>query len=115
MEMITLKERFQNKGTTVCLFLENPRSCIILILTKKKKVTDNKTFWKTIKPFLSNKIVSREKLALIEEDQIVESDINTVQILNIFFSNIVNHLKIAEYANCDPILVTSTIQMLNPL
>ena len=36
MEMITLKERFQNKGTTVCLFLENPRSCIILILTKKK-------------------------------------------------------------------------------
>ena len=28
----------------------------------EKKVTDNKTFWKTIKPFLSDKIVSREKV-----------------------------------------------------
>ena len=69
----------------------------------EKKVTDNKTFWKAIKPFLSDKIVSREKLTLIEEYEIVESDINTAQILNTFFSNIVSNLKIAEYANCDPI------------
>ena len=69
----------------------------------EKKVTDNKTFWKAIKPFLSDKIVSREKLTLIEEYEFVESDINTAQILNTFFSNIVSNLKIAEYANCDPI------------
>ena len=69
----------------------------------EKKVTDNKTFWKTIKPFLSNKIVSREKVTLIEKDKIVESDVNTAQILNTFSSNIVTNLKIAEYANCDPI------------
>ena len=69
----------------------------------EKKVTDNKTFWKTIKPFLSNKIMSREKVTLIEEDEIVEGDINTAQILNTSFSNIVSNLKIAEYANCDPI------------
>ena len=69
----------------------------------EKKVTDNKTFWKTIKPFLSDKIVSREKVTLIEEDEIVESDINTAQILNTFFSNIVSKLKIAEYANCNPV------------
>ena len=31
----------------------------------EKKVTDNKTFWKSIKPFLSDKIVSREKVTLI--------------------------------------------------
>ena len=31
----------------------------------EKKVTDNNTLWKTIKPFLSDKIVSREKLTLI--------------------------------------------------
>ena len=69
----------------------------------EKKITDDKTFWKTIKPFLSNKIVSREKVTLIEEDEIIESDINTAQILNTSFSNIVSNLKIAEYANCDPI------------
>ena len=42
----------------------------------EKKVTDNKTFWKTSKLFLSDKIVSREKLILIEDDEIVESDIS---------------------------------------
>ena len=105
-----------SKQRNYCVsFFRKSKKLYYINLDEKKKVTDNKTFWKTIKPFLSNKIVSREKLALIEEDQIVESDINTVQILNTFFSNIVNHLKIAEYANCDPILVTSTIQMLNPL
>ena len=69
----------------------------------EKNVTDNKTFWKTIKPFLSDKIVSREKITLIEEDEIVESDSNTAQILNTFFSNIVSNLKIAKYANCHPV------------
>ena len=43
----------------------------------EKKVTDNKTFWKTLKPVLSKKIVSREKVTLIEEDEMVESDITT--------------------------------------
>ena len=64
---------------------------------------DNKTFWKINKWFLSNKLVSRDKLTLIEEDEIVESDINIAQILNTFFFIIESNLKIAEYANCDPI------------
>ena len=62
----------------------------------KKKVTDNKTFWKTIKLFLADKIVSRETLTLTEEDEIIGSDINTAQILNTFFSSVVNNFKIAE-------------------
>ena len=47
--------------------------------------------------------MSREKVTLIEEDEIIESDINTAQIVNTSFSNIVSNLKIAEYPNCDPI------------
>ena len=47
--------------------------------------------------------MSREKIALIEEDEILESDSNTAQILNTFFSNIVSNLNIAKYANSDPI------------
>ena len=53
----------------------------------EKNVTDNKTFWKTMKPFLSDKTVSREKITLIEKDEIVESDSNTAQILNTFSNN----------------------------
>ena len=73
----------------------NKRSYCVSLVTKSKKlyysnldeknVTDNKTFRKTIKPFLSDKIVSREKITLIEEDEIVGSDGNTAQILSTFF------------------------------
>ena len=31
-----------------------------------KKVTDNKTFWKTIKPFLSDNIASTERITLTD-------------------------------------------------
>ena len=35
--MITIKESFQSKGTTVCLLLENPKNFIRVILMKKKE------------------------------------------------------------------------------
>ena len=42
----------------------------------EKNVTDNKAFWKTAKPFLSYKITSKEKIILIEENEIVSNDEN---------------------------------------
>ena len=45
----------------------------------------------------------KEKVASTAEDGIVESDINTAQILNTFFYNIISNLKIIEYVNCDPV------------
>ena len=93
-------------------FSKQRNYCVSLVRKSKKlyysnldenNVTHNKTFWKTIKPFWSDKIVSREKITLIEEDEIVESDSNTAQILNTFFSNVVSNLNIAKYANSDPI------------
>ena len=65
-------------------FSKQRNYCVSLVIKSKKlyfsnldekKVADNKTFWKTIKRFLSNKIVSREKVTLMEEDEIVENDI----------------------------------------
>ena len=69
----------------------------------EKNVTDNKAFWKTVKPFLSDKITSKEKITLIEENEIVSNDENTAQVLNTFFSNIVSSLNIPEYDTSDPI------------
>ena len=60
-------------------------------------VTDNKTLWKTVKSFLSDKITCKEKITLIEENEIVSNDERTVQVLNAFFSNIVGILNIPEY------------------
>ena len=63
----------------------------------EKNVTDNKTFLKTVKSFLSDKLMSKEKITLIEEDGIVSNDEDTAQVLNAFFSSIVASLNIPEY------------------
>ena len=81
----------------------------------EKNVTDNKAFWKTVKPFLSDKITSKEKITLIEENEIVSNDENTAQVLNTFFSNIVGSLHIPEYVTNDPISDNISDPFLNGL
>ena len=58
-----------------------------------KKVTDNKTFLKTIKPFQSDKILSTERITLIVNGEVVPTEQNTTLVLNTFFSNIVTNLS----------------------
>ena len=36
-----------------------------------KVVTDNRTFWKTVKPLLSEKVTKHFKIKLIEDDKII--------------------------------------------
>ena len=66
----------------------------------KIKMRDNKTFWKTIKPFLSDKTTSTQKITLVEKEEIIMSDNNTAKVLNSFFSNTVSNLKIEGHSNC---------------
>ena len=40
--------------------------------TDEKKDIDNKQFWKTIKPLISNKSVSRDSINLLEKEKIVK-------------------------------------------
>ena len=65
------------------------------------KIIANKTFWKTIKPFFSDKTVSTEIIILINKGEVVPTEKHTVYVLNTFFSVIVTSLKILEYY--DPI------------
>ena len=67
-----------------------------------KNITDNKTFWKTVKPFLSDQVTSTQKISLIDNDKIVKNVDDTAKVLNNFISNIVRDLKIPDYNNCDP-------------
>ena len=69
----------------------------------EKNISDNKTFWKTIKPFLSEKITSTQKITLIDKEEIIIGDNNTAEVLNTFFSSIVSNLKIDGYSNSDPL------------
>ena len=58
----------------------------------EKNVTDNKKFWKTVKPLLSDKPVSTEKINLTENKKLLTSQSDTAETLN-FFSNIVKKPK----------------------
>ena len=43
------------------------------------KITNNKTFWKTVKPFLSNKGDFHKHITLIEDDQIITEDVEVAE------------------------------------
>ena len=57
-------------------------------------------FWKTIKPFLSDKMVSSEKITSVDNTEIITGDVKYHPVLNIF-SNIVNNLTIHQYSISD--------------
>ena len=59
----------------------------------EKDVTDNKQFWKTVKPMFSDKIRSCDKITLIDGEKIVKQDDENAEILNSFFSSAMKNLE----------------------
>ena len=59
-------------------------------------VTDNKRFWKTIKPLFSDKGVSSQNITLVKNDNIISSNQEVSETLNNFFKSAVNSLDIRE-------------------
>ena len=66
-----------------------------------KDVIDKKNFWKTVKPLFSDQVKSSEKITLVCEDKIKTTDDENGKILNSFFSNALNHLKVGEFKDID--------------
>ena len=54
-----------------------------------KKVTDNKHFWKTIKPNFTDKILKDEKIVLVEDDKVITAETDMAKIFKDDFENIV--------------------------
>ena len=54
-------------------------------------VTDNKLFWKTIKPFFSNKGNYGSQIKLVEKDEVLQDDDLIAKELNKFFKNLCLH------------------------
>ena len=71
------------------------RNFCVFILQKTKKryyenlnqkcVADNKLFWKTVKPLLSDKAAGKKGIHLIENNDLVKTDLATAEVLNNFF------------------------------
>ena len=66
-----------------------------------KVVTDNRKFWKTIKPLFSEKHFSNNKITLIEGEEIISDDQQIAEIFNSYFANIVENLDITGFSTFD--------------
>ena len=66
-----------------------------------KVVTDNKIFWKTIKPLFSDKHFSNSKITLIEDGDIISDDQELAEIFNSYFTNVVDKLNIEGFKTHD--------------
>ena len=80
------------------------RNLCVIILRKAKKqyfsnldsklITDNKKFWKSVKPIFSNKITVKEIINLTENGEILSSDTDIADKFNDYFGNVVQNLNI---------------------
>ena len=57
-----------------------------------KKVTDNKHFWKTIKPDFTDKIPKDEKIILVEDNKVITAETCLAKIFKDHFENIFESL-----------------------
>ena len=63
----------------------------------EKDILNKKLFWKTIKPLLPDKIMTRDRITLFEKGESVKTELKTAEVLNKSSSNIVNNLEISKY------------------
>ena len=79
-----------------------------------RSVTDNKLFWKIIKPSFSDKVSNNENINLIENEEIISDENKICEIFNDYFGNIIANLKISQNENVqyvetkglsDPVLI----------
>ena len=59
-------------------------------------ITDKNKFWTTIKPFLSDKGLSKQNIVIVDRDKIISEDNDVAESLQTFFSTAVDSLGIPE-------------------
>ena len=61
-----------------------------------KKITDNKTFWRTVAPTFSNKNSKSDKIILNEEGKTISNEKELCRTFSIYLANIVSDLQIPK-------------------
>ena len=61
---------------------------------QSKSIENDKQFWKTVKPLFTNKNPMSEKITLIDDGNIVSSDVEIAECFSTYFTNITNSLEI---------------------
>ena len=67
-----------------------------------KRVTDNKQFWKTVKPSLTDKTLKGKRITLTENEKVVSDKRELVKVFNEYFSNLPPNLRYSTPFNYNP-------------
>ena len=70
-----------------------------------RKITDNKTFWKTIILFISSKAPSLSRITLIENEAIISDDQKAAETLSKFFVRVLDKLHNKKFKKISNILL----------
>ena len=89
-------------------FRKERNSCFKLFRKEKRNyynsidislVTDNKKFWKTVKPFFSDRSQSQNKIVLTAGERIMSNDVEVEETMNEFFVTVTDSLGINQNFN----------------
>ena len=104
MERSELESKYVKNKTSENLksYKKQRNFCSKLYKKERKKyerldlnnVTDNKKFWKTVKPFLSDKVTTFPQITLVENDEINSDESKVANSFSNFFENAVHSLGI---------------------
>ena len=102
-----LKKR-TGKKNTLC---RKQRNCRVSLSKKSKKkyfanlngknILDDKLLSTTIKASLSDEVITRDGINLSKKGELIKTELETAEVLNKFFSNIINNLEISKYFKCE--------------
>ena len=117
MKRARLRNAYLKKptGATKAAYNYQRNICVSLLRKSKrsyfenlsiKLVRDNKEFGKNVAPIFSNKIKSKEKITLIENENIISNVKKVAKTFHEFFSNVAKSLKIFQ----NPYLISGTSQ-----
>ena len=108
MKRSRLRNKFLNTKSDIDRKAYNSEKKNFFSNINTSDITDNKTFWKTVKPFFTDKIKTKSKITLIEKnivsqegqekivsEKIITEDQAVAEVFNKFFINIVQNLKIS--------------------
>ena len=99
-----IKKLITNSGTSAYL-LHGKLSNSTITPFNNRKVVDNRSFWKYIKPLFSDKSSNSNKITLVEKDLILEKNDDIAETFNDFFTSAISNLNIPRYQ--DPLLIVT--------
>ena len=80
----------------MCNLFAKSKSKQCILNLDPKRITDNKKFWKSVKPLFSNKITVKEIINLTVNREILNTDTDIAEAFNDYFTNIVPNFNISR-------------------